>query len=254
MTVAIEKMTLEEFLAYDDGTDKLYELENGELIDMPSESEINRRIAMFVLAHFLQLGIPAYRLTMKTEVAVSGSRVSVRVPDLLVLSEELATEMDGASRSIVLMDMPPPLLVVEVVSPNQEKRDYRYKRTEYAARGIAEYWIVDPIAQKVTVLEWVEGEDLDFWLRQFAGKLPYEQLWEVFAPVLEALETIHAEGFVHRDLKPANILVMGDGVERGRVKIADMGFARLFNSPLKPMADLGRDSLMKLKRFNCQFF
>merc|ERR1712113_308147 len=28
------------------------------------------------------------------------------------------------------------------------------------------------------------------------------------------------------------------GLERGRVKIADMGFARLFNSPLKPLADL----------------
>ena len=43
-----------------------------------------------------------------------------------------------------------------------------------------------------------------------------------------------------RDLKPANILVMGEGPERGRVKIADMGFARLFNSPLKPLADLGK--------------
>jgi Uma2 family endonuclease len=157
MTVAVQKMTLVEFLAYDDGTDQLYELEHGELIDMPSESEINRRIAGFLFAYFLQLDIPAYRLTMKTEVAVSGSRVSVRVPDLLVLSEELAIEMDGATRSIVLMDMPPPLLVVEVVSPNQEKRDYRYKRSEYAARGIAEYWIVDPILQRVTVLEWVEG-------------------------------------------------------------------------------------------------
>ncbi len=157
MTIASQKMTLAKFLAYDDGTDKLYELENGELVDMPSESEINRRIAMFLSIYFSQLGIPAYRLTMKTEVAVSGSRVSVRIPDLLVLSEELALEMDGASRSIVLMDMPPPLLVVEVVSPNQEKRDYRYKRTEYAARGIAEYWIVDPILQRVTVLEWVEG-------------------------------------------------------------------------------------------------
>lgn len=38
--------------------------------------------------------------------------------------------------------------------------------------------------------------------------------------------------------KPANILVMGEGNERGRVKIADMGFARLFNAPLKPLADL----------------
>jgi Uma2 family endonuclease len=47
--------------------------------------------------------------------------------------------------------------VVEVVSPKQENRDYRYKRSEYAARGIGEYWIVDPIQGKVTVLEWVEG-------------------------------------------------------------------------------------------------
>lgn len=31
---------------------------------------------------------------------------------------------------------------------------------------------------------------------------------------------------------------MGEGPEKGRVKIADMGFARLFNSPLKPLADL----------------
>lgn len=38
--------------------------------------------------------------------------------------------------------------------------------------------------------------------------------------------------------KPANILVMGEGPEKGRVKIADMGFARLFNAPLKPLADL----------------
>ncbi len=157
MTVATQKMTLEEFFAYDDGTDYLYELENGELIKMPFESEINRRIAGFLFAYFLQIGIPSYRLTMKTELAVSGSRVSVRVPDLLVLSEELAAEMKGATRSIVLMDMPPPLLAVEVVSPKQENRDYRYKRTEYAARGIAEYWIVDPIEQKVTILEWVEG-------------------------------------------------------------------------------------------------
>jgi Uma2 family endonuclease len=156
MTIATQKMTLEEFLAYDDGTDYLYELEQGELV-LILESEINRRIEMFLLAYFVRLGIPSYRLTMKTEIAVSGARVSVRVPDLVVLSEELATELEGASRSIILMDMAPPSLVVEVVSPNQQNRDYRYKRSEYGARGIPEYWIVDPIDRKVTILEWVEG-------------------------------------------------------------------------------------------------
>ena len=53
--------------------------------------------------------------------------------------------------------MPFPLLVIEVVSPNQSSRDYRYKRSEYAARGISEYWIIDPIQQSVHILVWVEG-------------------------------------------------------------------------------------------------
>jgi Uma2 family endonuclease len=150
-------MTLEEFLNYDDGTDTRYELENGELIEKPSESNLNQKIASFLFALFLQLGISSDRIRIGMEIAVSGTRVALRLPDLVVLSEELAIALEGATRLIVLMDMPPPSLVVEIVSPNQEKRDYRYKRTEYAARGIAEYWIVDPIQQRVTVLEWIEG-------------------------------------------------------------------------------------------------
>jgi Uma2 family endonuclease len=157
MSIAVQRMTFDQFLSYDDRTDGWYELENGELIAMPAESEINRRIAMFLVATFLKLDISFDRLSMKTELAVSSTRVSVRVPDLVVFSEEGVAALEGASRSIVLLDMPPPLLVVEVVSLGQENRDYRYKRSEYAARGIAEYWIADPIQRKVTVLEWVEG-------------------------------------------------------------------------------------------------
>ncbi|MFN6569148.1 Uma2 family endonuclease [Dendronalium sp. ChiSLP03b] len=160
MAIALDKaasgkMTLEEFFNYDDGTDAMYEFEDGELFLMPAESERNQRIAMFILVCFVQLGISSSQLRMKTEIVTTGSRV--RVPDLVVFSEELATAMEGAKRSTVMPEMPPPLLVVEVVSPNQSSRDYRYKRSEYAARGIAEYWIVDPIQERVTVLEWVEG-------------------------------------------------------------------------------------------------
>uniref|UniRef100_A0A1B6D3B6 Cyclin-dependent kinase 8 n=1 Tax=Clastoptera arizonana TaxID=38151 RepID=A0A1B6D3B6_9HEMI len=56
--------------------------------------------------------------------------------------------------------------------------------------------------------------------------------------ILDGIRYLHTNWVLHRDLKPANILVMGEGSERGRVKIADMGFARLFNAPLKPLADL----------------
>ena len=59
MTLATSKMTFEEFLNYDDGTDALYELENGNLIAMPSESDLNQRIASFLFAVLLRLGIPS---------------------------------------------------------------------------------------------------------------------------------------------------------------------------------------------------
>lgn len=67
---------------------------------------------------------------------------------------------------------------------------------------------------------------------------PYGMVKSLLYQILAGIHYLHANWILHRDLKPANILVMGEGIERGRVKIADMGFARLFNSPLRPLADL----------------
>jgi Uma2 family endonuclease len=169
MTLATTKFTLAEYLSYDDGSENCYELEHGELLLMPFESELNRRIAVFLLIYFSQQGIPASQLTMKTELAVSGASVSVRVPDLMVLSAELATIWAGATRSIILFEMPPPQLVVEVVSPGQKNidRDYRYKRSECAARGIEEYWVVDPLQSLVTIFQLVNGL---YELEEFRGE------------------------------------------------------------------------------------
>ena len=171
------KMTLEEFLEYDDDTEVMYEFVDGEPILMATESEINRRIASLLFASFLQLGIPFYRLSMKTEIITTGSRM--RIPDLVVFSEDLAKAMEGAKRSLIVSDMPAPSLVVEVVSPNQSSRDYRHKRSEYAARGISEYWIIDPILGRVTVLEWVDG---------FYEEKVYEGQQSIFSPIFAELE------------------------------------------------------------------
>lgn len=159
MTIAAISMSLEDFFAYTEETDTLYELENGEPIAMPPESDLNLRIASFLFAYFLRQGVPHDRLRMKTEIVVSGSWVTVRLPDLMVLSEESTAALVEASRSTITMEMPPPRLVVEVIAPGKKNidRDYRYKRSQYQARAIAEYWIVDPIAQRVTVLMLVEG-------------------------------------------------------------------------------------------------
>jgi Uma2 family endonuclease len=157
-TTTNRRMTLEEYLNYEDGTDTRYALENGELVEVPSESDLNNLIAIYLLAAFLKF-VPVRLLRRGTEIAVGGYRTTTRIPDLMVLTEELATALSGARRSIVMFDMPPPVLVVEVVSPGteNEQRDYRYKRSEYAARGIAEYWIIDPQQSQVSVLTLASG-------------------------------------------------------------------------------------------------
>ncbi|MEO1521120.1 MAG: Uma2 family endonuclease [Cyanobacteria bacterium J06633_2] len=159
MTIASQHMTLEGYFNVTNDADTRYELEDGELLVMLPESEINRRIAIFLLVYFAQLGLSPTQLTMKTEIVVSGTRETVRVPDLMVLSEELVQTLEGASRSTVMLDMLPPELVVEVVSPGKanEDRDYRYKRSQYQARGIPECWIIDLMQQQVTVLSLLEG-------------------------------------------------------------------------------------------------
>jgi len=152
-------LTFDAYLAYDDGTDTRYELVDGELIEMPPESPENLNLARFLLIQILK-HLPLERVVYNTEVEVSGRRVRCRVPDLLIHSEESLAALSGATRATITRDMPPPALVIEVVSPGDANRirDYRYKRTEYAARAIAEYWIVDPEERQVTVCQWVEGQ------------------------------------------------------------------------------------------------
>jgi Uma2 family endonuclease len=157
-SITSQQLTLEEYLKYDNGSDRQYELVAGELIEMPPKSPINVQISLFLLVNFLKF-VPVNRVSNKAEIVVCGSRATTRVPDLVILTEELAKALKGATRSTITLDMPPPALVVEVVSPGKanEDRDYRYKRSEYAARGIAEYWIVDPQKGMITLLTLVDG-------------------------------------------------------------------------------------------------
>ena len=43
-------------------------------------------------------------------------------------------------------------LVVEIVSPDRPERDTVEKRRDYAEAGIPEYWIVNPMDERITVL------------------------------------------------------------------------------------------------------
>ena len=144
--------SFEEYLTYDDGTDNLYELFNGELIEVPPESGKNVQIATFLLLQFaLLLGYRRVR-GHGLELEVRGEPRN-RYPDMTIVREEHIQQL--AKRNTLRLSMTPPLLVIEVVSPGelQRNRDYIAKRTQYQDCGIPEYWIVDPEAKTVLILK-----------------------------------------------------------------------------------------------------
>ena len=162
MTVATDpRMTLKDYLTYDDGTETRYELEDGVLIEMGAKNPLNPQIASFLLSVFFQLGVPIYRLVIGHQIGVSSTRATARQPDLMVHSEasDAAIMHDG---KLLQFNAPPPMLVVEIVSSSDtdqksRSRDYVDKRREYATRGIPEYWIVDPIAEMMLICTLSDG-------------------------------------------------------------------------------------------------
>ncbi len=152
--VAAQLMSFEEYLHYDDGTENRYELIDGELALMSRPSVRHMKIAKFLERLFdqeiqrLQLPWEAFQ-----EAGVRTALRRSRYTDVCVVTAEQVSE---------LMERPaiyetPPLLAVEIVSEESIKRDYRYKRSEYAAADIPEYWIVDPLTEKVSLLLLEEG-------------------------------------------------------------------------------------------------
>lgn len=153
--------SFEEYLTYDDGTDNLYELFNGDLIKVPPESGENVRVATFLLLQFaLLIGYRRVR-GHGLELEVRGEPRN-RYPDLTILREEHIEQL--AKRNTIRLSMAPPLLVIEVVSPGelQRNRDYIAKKAQYQDCGIPEYWIIDPEAKTVLVLELTENIYIEF--------------------------------------------------------------------------------------------
>ena len=63
-----------------------------------------------------------------------------------------------------------PDLIFEIVSPASRKMDYGLKNTVYSDAGVREYWIVDPVKEKVVV--YCYENDSDPYLYSFDVDIP----------------------------------------------------------------------------------
>ncbi len=143
------KWTADDYLRLSGRTNRLVEFTGGciEVLSMPTDQH-----QAMVETLFLLLRAYAARTRGKARFAPLRLRIGAaryREPDILFLRS--ARDPRRQDRFWTGAD-----LVAEVVSPDDPERDRTAKRSEYAAAGIPEYWIVDPPAASVTVLR-LEG-------------------------------------------------------------------------------------------------
>jgi Uma2 family endonuclease len=134
---AIRRMTLDEFLRWDDGTDTRYELIDGFPIAMAPPAEAHRILAL--------------RLGARIDAALAGRRPcnaqiepgvvrpdradSYYVPDVAVTCEPNAPGRQA---------MVDPILIIEILSPSTERSDRRLKLPAYQnLQSVREIMLID---------------------------------------------------------------------------------------------------------------
>jgi Uma2 family endonuclease len=164
-----QRLTFAEYLKYTDGTDRRYELVNGELIPMSLGTGQHGAIIKFI-ERILEAEISTIDsdwIVLPGLIGVRSPRGgrwdTCRIPDIAVIPNEQWRTLQ-TREAVIEFNETPPLLVVEVVSESTKSTDYRAKRTEYSVLDIPEYWIIDPLLAKVTIFTLNEGwyEPIEF--------------------------------------------------------------------------------------------
>jgi Uma2 family endonuclease len=173
MVAIVNKLlTFESFLAWDDGTDRVFELINGVAVPLSDPNARHEDVVdglCRLIADYCQAQNLDYIARQNKQVrlkSVPGSPESSRKADIVLFDKTEWDKMRRSSASAAAYVAPP--LVIEVMSTNWGD-DYRIKLNEYEILGILEYWIVDYIPKQPTVMvnRLIDGE---YQARQFQGE------------------------------------------------------------------------------------
>jgi Uma2 family endonuclease len=126
-------------------------------------------LALWFGTHEKQWGI-----TGSTEQRVRVAENRVRVPDLVVLT--------AGAQPDVLID--PPLLVIEILSPDDTYSDTQERAQDYRTMGVETVWIIDPktrTGRMCSGAEWVESSRLEV-----KGTPLFVNLPEIFSQLTSA--------------------------------------------------------------------
>ena len=137
--------TERDYLWLTERTNRLVELTDGFIEVLPMPTEKHQAIAGFLYVAFLGLMQRLHGKVYFSPLRLRVRQGKFREPDLLLLRSAADPRRhndywEGAD------------LGVEIVSPDDPRRDLVAKRADYAEAGIGEYWIVDPQRETIAVL------------------------------------------------------------------------------------------------------
>lgn len=141
--------TLDDYLRLDD--DIRVELIEGEFVvtasPTPKHQVVIGNLYLLLEPRVHRLGLGKVYLSPLDTVL---SKHNVLQPDLLFIAHDHSDRVQDRVNG-------PPDLVIEVLSPRRAAHDRRVKKRLYRRYGVSEYWIVDPKAESVQVLELRDG-------------------------------------------------------------------------------------------------
>ena len=148
------------------GESRWIELMDGRLIinEMP---DMNHQIIVQKLGKFIDAFIDnnigkCKMFNVGINVFLDEDDYTLVIPDIVVLCDQSKLGQKGIIGA--------PDWVIEVISPSTRSYDYNRKMHKYMATGVREYWIIDPLKEKV--ITYVEGETLMAHVYDFTESVP----------------------------------------------------------------------------------
>lgn len=127
---------------------------NGEIV---ARSPVKKRHwdALDLLSRLMSVYASSRKLgRVATEKAMISLTRNDYEPDICFFSAEKVAAFEEDQ-----LFFPAPDLIVEILSPKTERLDRGIKKDDYAAHGVREYWIVDPLRQRVEQFFLLSPED-----------------------------------------------------------------------------------------------
>ena len=159
-------VSIEEYLrtSYED-----YDREylDGEVVERPLPDYRHSRTQFRLCVLFGRLGerVPLYGCTeLRSRVAATR----VRIPDVSIYAGKEPTEWFPAE---------PPLIAIEIVSPDDRHQDLLAKLEEYRRWGARHVWLVHPHTRKLYVYDGALAEVPEFHLPEFDVTLTPDEIF-----------------------------------------------------------------------------